>query len=136
MSLCNRLILPVIVAALGVLAGCGGSSNNVTNPTPPPSGGFSNSNLNGTYVFSASGTDQANGAPYALVGTLTANGGGAITGGAIDMIDAAFTGPVTNVSVSGTYKVSVDGRVQVTLTASTPFGQNLALDFVLQDSAH
>jgi hypothetical protein len=136
MSFGNRIILPVLLSALALLAGCGGSSNNVTNPTPPPSGGFSNSNLNGTYVFSASGSDQANGAPYALVGTLTANGSGAITGGAIDMIDAAFSGPVTNVSVSGTYKIGVDGRTQATLAASTPFGQNLTLDFVLQDSSH
>jgi hypothetical protein len=136
MSLCNRLILAVIISALGMLAGCGGNSNNVTNPTPPPSGGFSNSNLNGTYVFSASGTDQMNGTPYAIVGTLTANGSGGITSGAIDMIDAAFTAPVTNVSVGGTYKVGVDGRTQTTLIGSTPFGQNLVLDFVLQDSSH
>jgi hypothetical protein len=119
-----------------MLAGCGGNGNSPTNPTAPPSGGFSNSNLNGTYVFSASGTDQANGFPYALVGTLTANGGGAISGGVIDMIDPAFSGPATNVSGSGTYKVGVDGRGQATLNASTPFGQNLVFDFVLQDSSH
>jgi hypothetical protein len=136
MSLRNRLFLPVIVSALGILAGCGGSNNSATNPTPPPSGNFSNSDLNGTYVFSASGTDQLNGTPYAIVGTLNANGNGGITGGAIDMIDTAFS-PVTNASVTGSYKVGVDGRAQATLTASTnPFGQSLIFDFVLQDSSH
>ena len=63
-----------LVAMLAVLAGCGGSSGTA-NPVAPPSGGFSNSNLNGTYVFSISGTD-VNGTPYAMVGTFTANGSG------------------------------------------------------------
>ncbi len=93
MSLRNRLVLPVILSAIAVLVGCG-SGSSFTTPVPPPGGSFSNSNLNGTYVFSVSGTDTT-GAPYAMVGTFTANGSGGngeggITGGTLDLNDAAF----------------------------------------------
>jgi len=132
MSLRNRLALPVIFSALALLAGCGSSG---TTGTPPPTGGFSDSNLNGTYVFSVSGTDGG-GAPYAILGTLTANGSGGISGGALDLNDAQIT-PVPDAAISGSssYKVGPDGRGQATLKTSTPFG-TILLDFVLQDSSH
>lgn len=138
MSLRNRIILPIAISALAVLAACGGNSaSSIINPTPPPSGSFSASNLNGTYVFSVSGID-ANGAPYAVAGTITANGNGGITAGAIDMNDAEFTAPVANLALgsNSTYKISVDGRGQATLNATTPLGSSIVLDFVLQDSSH
>ena len=84
MSLRNRLVLSVIVCSLVVLAGCGGSSYN--GSTPPPTGSFSNSDLNGTYVFSVTGSD-VNFAFLTMVGTLTANGSGGITGGTVDIND-------------------------------------------------
>jgi hypothetical protein len=144
MSLRNRLVLPFVLSGLAVLAGCGGSGSSITRPTPPPSGGFSQSNLNGTYVFSSSGTDS-NGAPYAIVGTFTANGSGGITGGVLDLNDAAFAtstpviAPVANASVSGgSYSLGVDGRGQVKLNTgnNTPFTSPIIIDFVLQDSSH
>jgi hypothetical protein len=140
MSLRNRLVLPIIfsalaLSALGILAGCS-SGNGVTNPVVPPSGKFSNSNLNGTYVFSVSGTD-VNGAPSAMVGTITANGSGGITGGTLDINNAEFTTPVANLAVgSGTYSIGVDGRARATLNATTPFPNKIILDFVLQDDSH
>jgi|HubBroStandDraft_5_1064220.scaffolds.fasta_scaffold18936_2 hypothetical protein len=140
MSLRNRIILPIALSialsALAALAGCGNASS-IVNPTPPPSGSFSASNLNGTYVFSVSGVD-ANGAPYAAAGTITANGTGGITGGAIDMNDVEFSAPVPNLAVgsNSTYKVSVDGRGEATLNVTTPLGSSIVLDFVLQDSSH
>ncbi|MGA7754247.1 MAG: hypothetical protein WCB05_15545 [Candidatus Sulfotelmatobacter sp.] len=140
MSLRNRIILsmalPIALSALAVLAGCGNASS-IINPTPPPSGSFSASNLNGTYVVSVSGVD-GNGAPYAVAGTITANGTGGITSGAIDMNDVEFTAPVANLAVgsNSTYKVSVDGRGQATLNVTTPLGNSIVLDFVLQDSSH
>ncbi len=141
MSFRSRLVLPIILFSLAVLAGCG-SSNSAINPVPPPSGGFSNSNLNGTYVFSVSGTD-ANGAPYAMVGAFTANGSGGngvggITAGTIDLNDPAVSAPVADATISsGSYSVGVDGRGKATLSTAlpAPFG-TVVLDFVLQDSSH
>jgi hypothetical protein len=140
MSLRNRLVLPIVLVSIGVLGGCG-SGNSFTKPVPPPNGSFSNSNLNGTYVFSVSGTDAA-GAPYAIVGSFTANGSGGngqggITGGTLDLNDPGVPPLVSNAAIGSgsTYKVNVDGRGQATLNTTTAFG-NITLDFVLQDSSH
>jgi hypothetical protein len=69
-----------------------GSTNQAV--PPPASSGFSNSNLTGTYVFSFSGFDMSsgNGAFFAVVGTLTANGSGGFTGGTMDIDDPALGG--------------------------------------------
>jgi hypothetical protein len=148
MSLRNRSILSVIASALAalglaMLVACGGNGASVTNPVAPPSGSFSDSNFNGTYVFSISGTDL-NGAPLALIGTLTANGSGGITGGTLDMNDEEFTSvspaipPLANAPIGSgsSYHVGVDGRGQATLNVSTPFASKIILDFVLQDPSH
>jgi hypothetical protein len=133
MSFRNRLLLSAALSMLAVLAGCGGSSGTA-NPVAPPSGGFSNSSLNGTYVFSISGTD-VNGTPYAMVGTFTANGSGGITGGTLDINDVN-TALIPNSPISrGSYNVGVDGRGIATLQTSTPFG-NIIVDFVLQNGSH
>jgi hypothetical protein len=140
MSVRNGIVLLLALSALLFLPACG--SNNVTNPVAPPSGNFSNSNLNGTYVFSVSGVDEGDGAPYAIVGTITANGSGGITGGTFDINDedtAEFTaGPIANVAINnnGTYHVNVDGRGQITFgTSSIQNFPNLTLDFVLSSSS-
>jgi hypothetical protein len=138
----NRLVFLAVLAALAILPSCS-NSNGTTAPVAPPSGGFSTSNLNGTYIFAVSGTDT-NGAPYAMVGSFTANGSGGITAGTLDLNDAAFPSsspaisPVANSPISGgsSYSVGVDGRGQVKLNTSTPFPSPIVLDFVLQDSSH
>jgi hypothetical protein len=140
-----RLVLPIVLASLAVLAGCGSSSSPVV--VPPPSGSFSNSNLTGTYVFSASGYDQG-GSPFAMLGAFTAdgtggNGTGGITGGTVDINDLGFTAltpvvaPISNAAISAgsSYTVGVDGRGKATLKTSTPFG-TITLDFVLATSEH
>jgi hypothetical protein len=141
MSIRNGIVLLLALSTLTLL-GCGGSNNN-TVAVPPPSGGFSNSNLSGTYVFSVSGYDFDS-FPYAIVGTITANGSGGngkggITGGAVDIVDAEAT-PALDLSVNSTgyYQVGVDGRGQFTIgtTPANPFGSNLTFDFVLQNSSH
>src|SRR5215471_8896279 len=131
----NRLVLPVVLAALAILPSCGSGSSGTTNPVAPPSGSFSNSNLNGTYVFSVSGID-VNQAPYAVAGTFSANGSGGITAGTIDVNDADLFAPVADSPITGnsSYKVNVDGRGQIAL-ATSPLG-TITLDFVLQDSSH
>jgi len=76
-----------------------------------------------------------------MVGTFNANGSGGITGGVLDLNDAAFPAssisPVANSPVSGgSYILGVDGRGQIKLNTSTPFQSPIILDFVLQDSGH
>ena len=140
MSVRNRFALLLALSTLLLLAACGSSGN--VNPTPPPSGSFSNADLSGTYVFSVSGTD-VNGLPYAIVGAFTANGKAGITGGTVDINDGSFVEvasptipPVANAQIHGNsfYSVSVDGRGQATLGTDTPFG-NITLDFVLASSS-
>jgi hypothetical protein len=140
MSTRNAFVLLVALCALTFLVACGGSGSAPANATPPPTGGFSNSNLNGTYVFSISGIDE-NSAPLSIVGTITANGSGTITGGALDMNDAAFpsdgiTAPADLAISSSTYNITVDGRGETKLNVNNPLGSSLTLDFVLQDSSH
>ena len=141
MSKRSRLFAPVAVSFLALLAGCS-SNNGTTHGTPPPGGSFSDSNLNGTYVFSVVGVDAA-GAAYAMAGTFQADGSGGIstTNGAIDINDintSVFTsGPLPNqpISTGSSYSVGVDGRGILKLNTSTPFGQ-IVFDFVLADSSH
>ena len=59
MSLRRFLVAPAILFAFAALTGCSSNGSGITNPVAPPSGSFSNSNLNGTYVFSVSGLDGA-----------------------------------------------------------------------------
>jgi hypothetical protein len=141
MSLRTRVLLPIILSTLMILAGCGGNGVSIAKPVAPPSGKFSNSNLSGTYVFSVSGID-VNGAPYSVVGTFTANGSGGngtggITGGTVDMNDASMSTPVANASIASSsfYTVGIDGRGRAILNTSTPLGK-ITLDFVLANSSH
>lgn len=136
MSLRHRLVLPMVLSGLAVLAGCGSSSNTAT---PPPTGGFTNSNLKGTYVFSFSGTDAVNGAFFTMVGSMTADGSGGISSGTVvDIVDPAY-GPLTSQAISGgNYKITADGRGSGTINtaaSSTPFAQ-VGIDFVLTSSSH
>jgi hypothetical protein len=146
MSVRNVFVLLLALSALAFSVACGGGSGTLTNPQAPPTGGFTDSDLNGTYVFSVSGTDE-NGAPYSIVGDFTANGagtntGGGITSGTLDINDAdtsEFSGPVAGASITSgsSYSVSVDGRGQVSLETNIGSGfPKLVFDFVLQDNSH
>lgn len=75
-----------------------------------------------------------------MVGTFTANGGGGITGGILDLNDAdtsTFPNSIADAAISGssTYTLGVDGRGQARLITTTPFG-TITLDFVLSTSSH
>jgi hypothetical protein len=132
MSLCNRFVLPIALFALGVLAGCGSSSPKVV---PPPSGAFSNSSFNGTYVFSITGTDGS-GLPISIAGSVTADGSGHVSGGTADFNDAQVAPILGTAITSGTYNVGADGRATATLATTTPFGSSLVVDFVLSSTSH
>jgi hypothetical protein len=135
MSLRNRFILPFALSILAVLAGCG---SNGTKATPPPSGGFSNSNLSGTYVISTAGID-VNNAFLTTSGTITANGSGGITGGTLDVNDAdtglgaAFQLFSTAIR-SGNYSITADGRGKVNIETTTLGTFTFA--FVLSSDSH
>ena len=138
MSVRSGFVLLLSLSTLLFLAACGNNTGGVS-PTPPPTGSFSTSDLNGTYVFSVSGTDENTGSPYAMAGTITANGSGTITAGTIDINDPGeFTTPAANVSISNSsYTVGVDGRGEATLVANVGGGfPNLTLGFVLSTSSH
>lgn len=134
MSLRNRFVLMSVLATLAVSIGC--SSTN--KATPPPTGGFSDTDLNGTYVFSTAGSD-VNGDFLTMLGTFTACGctGGTISAGSVVMNDPAFvfTAPAPQLTITGgTYHVGVDGRGTASLTVTTPFGSSISLDFVLSST--
>jgi hypothetical protein len=115
------------------LAGCGSSSPKVV---APPSGGFSASSLNGTYVFSSSGVD-VNGGYLTIVGDFTANGSGTISGGALD-IAGSNAGVASNQPIASggsSYSVTSDGRGQVKLNGGSALGL-LVFDFVLTSTTH
>lgn len=134
--LVSRLSFPVIIAALAMLASCGSSS---PTGTAPPTGGFSNSNLNGTYVFSATGLD-INNYSIAYAGTFSANGSGSITAGTVDINSPDPTvGPLLDLAVTGgSYSIGADGRPKSQsglITLQTSAGP-ITLDFVLSSSEH
>jgi hypothetical protein len=140
MSLRNRLVLPFVLFSLAVLAGCGGSSSS--NPVPPPSGAYSNTNFNGTYTFSVLGEDigAGNGSTFAMSGSLTACGctAGTISAGTVDILDNTGSAPAAAIGSNSVYSITQDGRgfakLFVTPTGGTAF--EVDVDFVLTSSSH
>lgn len=143
----TRTLFSLIIAgAATALTGCGGSQSQPYNPpVPPPGVTFSDATLDGTYVVSFSGTDTSGGYEsfFAVAGTITANGAGAIASGTLDLIDpglgsvfgAGYT--FSRLPVSGSYSVTGDGRGNGTL-AMTINGNpvSIGLDFVLTSASH
>ncbi|HLV87015.1 MAG TPA: hypothetical protein VKV39_08575 [Candidatus Sulfotelmatobacter sp.] len=130
MSLRTRFFLPIIAFALVLLAGCGGSGSNT--PVAPPGGGFSNSNLSGTYVFSFSGTDTVNQIFFTAAGTFTADGNGGISAGTIDINDAGYT--QATIGNNSGYAITADGRGRGTLVTNNV--GTIGIDFVLNSNSH
>src|ERR1700721_1489820 len=123
-------VLIALAATTGMIfsIGCGSGSNlGVLN-----SSGFSKSSLTGTYVFSSSGQD-GNGAPIAVAGSLVSDGNGNITGGTIDVVDAAVS-PALSQAVTGSYSVTSDGRGKANVSNGT-IG-TFTFDFVLTSGSH
>ncbi|MFZ0300770.1 MAG: hypothetical protein WAM13_20650 [Candidatus Sulfotelmatobacter sp.] len=145
MSVRNALVLFLALSTMSLLVGCGSSGPKAV---APPTGGFTTSSLNGTYVFSFSGTDvfssnlAASASYFSVVGALTASSG-ALTG-TIDVIDPEL-GEALNISpvltaqtlTGGSYSITPDGRGSGTIRIS-PNGTNIefGLDFVLMTPSH
>lgn len=140
-----RNVMSLLATALGLVAltGCGGATTNLASA--PPGGAFGNSSLNGTYVFSFSGYDvgYGNGSSFALVGSLTANGGGSFTGGTVDIDDPSLGAALqtgytfSRVPTSGSYNITPDGRGSGSISFTVNGTQvQFGLDFVLTSDSH
>lgn len=128
MSSAVRFSLSSLLALfLIVLIGCGAG----TNITIPAKEGFTNSNLNGAYSFTATGTNA--GGFFSFAGSFQANGSGTITGGNIDINSPGTLASPVNTTVTGTYTVNQDGRTVANLV--TPVG-NFTLEFVLLSNSN
>ncbi len=131
---CTRRLFMTLAAMASILLTVGCSSNNGMGT--PNGNGFGNSNFSGTYVFSLSGTDVTSTSEsfFAMAGTITADGNGAIKGGTVDINDPDLGGVFPTQSVSpSTYTISPDGRGTGTIvTAEGTFG----IDFVLTSNNH
>jgi hypothetical protein len=154
----NRIALLVVLSALSLLLGCGGGSPTQTStppdpapPDPPPPASVIPTSLSGTYVISYSGMDVTSSgsqSPFAMLGTITADGKGNLTGlidlNDLDLITTAGTasGVQLGLNATGTYTIGTDGRGSGTLTfptltvAATNTAVQFGLDFVLISSSH
>jgi len=132
MSLRSSIILLASLSVLAAFAGCGGSGNSTGNGTITGTTS-TNSELNGSYTFSTTGTDSG-GNFFAIAGTFAANGSGGVTSGSLDYSDpgAQILG---NFAINGgSYAVGSDGRGTATLTAGS-LGK-IGFDFVLSSTSH
>jgi hypothetical protein len=123
---------------LTFLVACGGGSSS---PPPPPSSSvFGPSSLSGTYVFSSTGLNLANGSPFlTMVGSLTSDGKGDITKGTVDIVEGSLgiSSPAAQPITGGSYSVGTDGRGQIKFDTTTQAGAiTITLDFVLITSSH
>ena len=136
MSVRNAIVLLLALSTLSLLVGCGGGGAN--HATPPPTGGFSDTDFNGTYTFSASGVDTSG--TFAMAGSLVACGcaAGTISSGNVDLVDPAGPAPAATIGSNSTYTISSDGRGFAKLMI-TPTGGTVVevdIDFVLTSNSH
>ena len=132
MSLRTRIVVSLLtLSSLALLVACGSSGPKVV---PPPTGGFSNSNLNGTYVFSTIGADSI-GNFLAITGTVSADGTGKIVGGQFDVSNPGGAGILLGVpiGVKSSYNITADGRGKATLQTSQG---TFTFNFVMTSSEH
>ena len=115
-----------VILLAGFLSGCGGNGiDNSTGKTAQATPQASVAQLSGTFVFSASGTDPADG-DFFVAGSLTSDGKGNVTG--VEDLNLG-SGVDSGVAFTGTY--TVDGGKNVTLTLSDGTGTPTFLIFPL-----
>lgn len=142
----TTLLSLVIACGATALTGCGSSdSQPQTPPVAPPGTAYSDATLDGTYVVAFSGTDISGGYEsfFAVAGTVTANGAGAITAGTLDLIDPGLGSALgtgygfSRLPVSGSYSITADGRgsgtISMTINGSSV---TMGLDFALASASH
>src|SRR5579862_297205 len=97
-------------------AACGGGGGSTPQPPPPSGGPYSAASLNGTFAFVLSGQDG--GGFFTRVGSFTANGSGAITGGVQDLNSGIVPGATTLAITGGSYSVNSSGKGTLSLIDS------------------
>ncbi len=140
MSVRNALVLFLALSTLSLLVACGSSTNSVT---PPPTGGFSNTDFSGTYTFSVSGEDLTGAdtiGVFAMAGSLVACGcpAGTISSGNVDLDDTSGSAPASTIGNNSTYTISQDGRgfAKLMITTAASVAVEVDVDFVLTSSSH
>lgn len=138
MSFSRRFVLAVAYPALAVLAGCGGS-NGPARPTPPPTGAFTNSSLNGTYTFSVAGSDSAG--IFTMTGSFVACGcsRGTISSGTVDVVNPSGATTGASLASKSSYTITPDGRGVARLfvaNGSSVILSEFDIAFVLTSSSH
>ncbi len=120
----SRLRLPklVLTAAFAVLLTSCGSNNPITT-TPAFTPTFTNSSLNGSFVFTAAGTDPVDG-DYFAAGSFTADGAGNLIG--LEDVNLG-SGVDANVPVSGTYLINANGSGTLNLVDASGNKDTLAV---------
>jgi hypothetical protein len=106
----NRVLslkLLLLAASALLLSSCGDSKNS-----SQPSNKFTNASLQGSFVFSVSGTDQIDG-DFSAAGSFHADGTGKITSGIEDVNFASGVDP--GVAITGVYRIDADGHGTITL---------------------
>ncbi|HUJ96294.1 MAG TPA: hypothetical protein VLW84_13565 [Terriglobales bacterium] len=107
----SKVYLSIVLLSLVACAACGSSSSS------SGSGPFSNASLTGQYVYQISGTDLTTGNPYSESGVFAANGGGTLTSGIDDLIEAGA--PISTNNTTGVYTINPDGTGAISLNIGT-----------------
>ena len=113
------------------MAACGNSGSS-SSPPPPPPPDSADALLSGAYVFGISGCSPSGVSVFG--GQFTADGQGNITAGSLTSNSLkALLGATSGAPLTGTYKMTSDGRGQASLITSSA---TIALSFVLVSKTH
>jgi hypothetical protein len=116
-----------VFVSVAWISGCGGGGGGGFTGISSPSA------LNGQYAFVMSGFD-ATGNPMCMAGSLTADGHGHITAGAVDVNDNGTVVSSTT-ALAGTYSIGTDEQGTINITTNiTGLAHTLAFAFSLQTS--
>ena len=135
--LTKKLLLVVVLAALGLLLGCGSSNSSGSG-----SGPFSNASLNGSYVVRISGNDSLldsnnnlQSESYTETLLLTADGSGRLKGTEDFNSSLPSSGFVSGTAFTGTYSVGRDGNGSITINFSAPSTGQINLSITMVNSS-
>jgi hypothetical protein len=130
-NMCKLLFrLCFFVAFVLILAGCGGGGSHSSTTSPPdqnPLPVYSNTNLNGTYILTATGANFLGN--EAIAAQFTANGQGQLTAGTLLTNTFGNGTQVVDTTFTGNYSVQSDGRSTATFIPAT--GDGLKIQFVI-----